>query len=146
MNRVEFATAGVDSETRSKVSCRYKRITRAVNGEFWDSQSEIEHTLQVGSYGRGTATSASDLDVLVSLPRAEYERYDAYRGNGQSRLLQAVKAAVSATYPRTNIRADGQVVVVDFSDGVKFELLPAFARSSWSGEDFDYPDSNMGVR
>lgn len=70
MNRVEFATAEVDSETRSKVSCRYKRITRAVNGEFWDSQSEIEHTLQVGSYGRGTATSASDLDVLVSLPRA----------------------------------------------------------------------------
>lgn len=36
-----------------------------------------KHTLQVGSYGRGTATSASDLDVLVSLPRAEYERYDA---------------------------------------------------------------------
>lgn len=82
MNRVEFATAGVDSETRSKVSGRYKRITRAVNGEFWGSQSEIEHTLQVGSYGRGTATSASDLDVLVSLPREEYERYDAYRGNG----------------------------------------------------------------
>lgn len=80
MNRVEFATAGVDSETRSKVSGRYKRITRAVNGEFWGSQSEIEHTPQVGSYGRGTATSASDLDVLVSLPRAEYERYDAYRG------------------------------------------------------------------
>ena len=146
MNRVEFATAGVDSETRSKVSGRYKRITRAVNGEFWGSQSEIEHTLQVGSYGRGTATSASDLDVLVSLPRAEYERYDAYRGNGQSRLLQAVKAAVSATYPRTSIRADGQVVVVDFSDGVKFELLPAFARSGWSGEGFDYPDSNMGGR
>lgn len=84
--------------------------------------------------------------MLVSLPRAECERYDAYRGNGQSRLLQAVKAAVSATYPRTSIRADGQVVVVDFSDGVKFELLPAFARSSWSGEDFDYPDSNMGGR
>ena len=49
MNRVEFATVGVDSETRSKVSGRYKRITRAVNGEFWGSQSEIEHTLQVGS-------------------------------------------------------------------------------------------------
>lgn len=91
-------------------------------------------------------TSASDLDVLVSFPRAECERYDAYGGNGQSRLLQAVKAAVSATYPRTSIRADGQVVVVDISDGVKFELLPAFARSSWSGEDFDYPDSNMGGR
>ena len=146
MNRVELETAGVDSVTRSKVSGRYNRITRAVNGEFWGSQSEIEHTLQVGSYGRGTATSASDLDVLVSLPRAEYERYDAYRGTGQSRLLQAVKAAVSATYPRTSIRADGQVVVVDFSDGVKFELLPAFARSGWSGEGFDYPDSNMGGR
>lgn len=119
---------GVDADNRSLISARYKRITRAVNREFWDSSSETMHTLYVGSYGRGTATTASDLDVLLSLPRDEYERYDRYLGNGQSRLLQAVKDAVLATYPKSNIRGDGQVVVVDFSDGMKFELLPRLNR------------------
>lgn len=127
MDRVK-RTVGVDASTRSLISSRYKRITKAANREFWGSDSETAHSLYVGSYGRGTATSASDLDVLLSLPREEYERYDGYRSNGQSRLLQAVKDAVLGTYPRTGIRADGQVVVVDFSDGMKFELLPAFER------------------
>ena len=127
MDRVK-RTVGVDASTRSLISSRYKRITKAANREFWGSDSETAHSLYVGSYGRGTATSASDLDVLLSLPREEYERYDGYRSNGQSRLLQAVKDAVLGTYPRTDIRADGQVVVVDFSDGMKFELLLAFER------------------
>lgn len=102
--------------------------------------------MYVGSYGRGTAATASDLDVLLSLPRDEYERYDGYRGNGQSRLLQAVKDVVLATYPNSNIKGDGQVVVVDFSDGMKFELLPAFERVNGWGEPsgYDYPDTHMG--
>lgn len=139
---------GVDADNRSLISARYKRITRAVNREFWDSSSETMHTLYVGSYGRGTATTASDLDVLLSLPRDEYERYDRYLGNGQSRLLQAVKDAVLATYPKSNIRGDGQVVVVDFSDGMKFELLPAFEQASGCDESngYDYPDTHMGGR
>lgn len=76
----------------------------------------------MGSYGRGTAIDTSDLDVLVQLPKAEYDRYDSMRGNGQSRLLQAVKNAILEVYPRTNVHADGQVVVLDFSDGMKFEV------------------------
>lgn len=73
------------------VSQRYKRITRAVNSEFWNSDSETTHSLYVGSYGRGTAINTSDIDMLVELPRREYERYDILKGNGQSRLLQALK-------------------------------------------------------
>lgn len=147
MDRVK-RTVGVDASTRSLISSRYKRITKAANREFWGSDSETAHSLYVGSYGRGTATSASDLDVLLSLPREEYERYDGYRSNGQSRLLQAVKDAVLGTYPRTGIRADGQVVVVDFSDGMKFELLPAFERVDVWGAScgYDYADTHMGGR
>lgn len=148
MDQVAKGIVGVDSSTRELISKRYRRITRAVNSEFWDSTSERAHSLYVGSYGRGTATAASDLDVLLSLPRDEYERYDAYSSNGQSRLLQAVKFAVLESYPKTSVRADGQVVVVDFSDGMKFELLPAFERvGSWgSFGGYDYPDANMGGR
>ena len=148
MNRVAKGIVGVGSSAKELISKRYRRITKAVNSEFWNSGSERAHSLYVGSYGRGTATAASDLDVLLSLPRDEYERYDSYRSNGQSRLLQAVRTAVLESYPRTSIRADGQVIVVDFSDGVKFELLPAFERvDSWGVFDgYDYPDSNMGGR
>ena len=137
----------ISAEQRSLVSQRYRRITRAVNSEFWDSASETAHSLYVGSYGRGTAVDTSDIDMLVELPREEYNRYDALKGNGQSRLLQALKNAIMQTYPKSNIRGDGQVVVIDFTDGIRFEVLPAFRQIDWWGNwngKYDYPDSNMG--
>ena len=148
MDRVKKNIVGVESSKRELISKRYKRITKAVNSEFWSSNSETAHSLYVGSYGRGTATADSDLDVLLSLPRSEYERYDTYMGNGQSRLLQAVKTAVSETYSTTDVKGDGQVVVVRFSDGMKFELLPAFEHVDCWGSfvGFDYPDTHMGGR
>lgn len=137
----------IDKETRSLISTRYKRITRAVNSEFWGSTSETAHSRYVGSYGRGTAINISDLDVLVELPDEEYEHFTSLTGNGQSRLLQAVKAAILETYPNTDVKGDGQVVVVSFSDGMKFEILPAFRNIElWTGWDgtYKYPDTHMG--
>ena len=140
----------IDSSTRSLISLRYKRITRAVNSEFWQSCSETDHSLYVGSYGRNTAINTSDLDVMVILPENEYDHFASLRGNGPSKLLQAVRNALLSTYPNTSIRGDGQVVVVNFSDGMKFEILPAFYHmvgfgiyKSWDGT-FIYPISNMG--
>ena len=135
----------ISMDTRTTISTRYKTITKAVNREFWNSTSETAHSLYVGSYGRGTAIDTSDIDILVELPKSEYDRYDIYKGNGQSRLLQAVKTAIQASYPRTDVRADGQVVKVSFADGMKFEVLPAFASRDWYGNTtYQYPDSNMG--
>lgn len=48
----------------------------------------------MGSYGRRTAINTSDLDILVLLPESEYSQFDSLKGNGQSRLLQAVKCAI----------------------------------------------------
>ena len=137
----------ISADQRLLVSQRYKRITRAVNSEFWNSDSETTHSLYVGSYGRGTAINTSDIDMLVELPRREYERYDILKGNGQSRLLQALKNAILRTYPRSDIHGDGQVVVINFTDGIRFEILPAFRQEDWLGNwngKYDYPDSNMG--
>ena len=147
MNTVKKRGEIISSSQRSLVSLRYKRITRAVNLEFWDSISETTHSLYVGSYGRGTAIDTSDIDMLVELPRDEYNRFDTLKGNGQSRLLQALKNAIKHTYPQSDIRGAGQVVVVDFTDGIKFEVLPAFRQLDWWGNwngKYDYPDSNMG--
>ena len=137
----------IDSCTRSLISQRYKAITKAVNGDFWNSNSEVNHSRYVGSYGRGTAINVSDLDVLVELPNSEYNHFASLSGNGPSRLLQAVKRAIQDTYPRSDIHGDGQVVVVNFTDGMKFEILPAFQKlncwGDWDGT-YIYPDSNMG--
>ena len=137
----------IDKETRSLISTRYKTITKAVNGDFWRTNSETAHSRYVGSYGRGTAINVSDLDVLVELPIEEYAHFTSLSGNGPSRLLQAVKNAIKDTYSRTDIHGDGQVVVVTFSDGMRFEILPAFPSFDfWGCRDgrFTYPDSNMG--
>lgn len=147
MDSVKKRGEVISLEQRSLVAQRYKRITRAVNIEFWNSTSEVAHSLYVGSYGRGTAINTSDIDILIELPKEEYNRYDSLKGNGQSRLLQALKNAILQTYPKSNICGDGQVVVIDFSDGMKFEVLPAFQQLDWWGNwngKYDYPDSNMG--
>ena len=136
----------ISSDTRSTISKRYHVITAAINREFWNSSSDTQNSIYVGSYGRGTAINTSDLDILVCLPKEEYTRHNVMKGNGQSRLLQAVREAIIGVYPRSDVRADGQVVKIHFTDGMKFEILPAFkdiTQWSWDGS-YKYPDSHMG--
>jgi hypothetical protein len=128
---------------RSDISARYKAITKRLNIDFWNSFSDINHSLFVGSYGRGTAIGVSDLDIIFVLPKAIYIRHANYRYNGQSALLQSVKNSIRKTYPKTTISGDGQVVVVSFLDGMKFEVVPVFEKKDGS---FIYPDSNDGGR
>lgn len=137
----------ISMDIRSKISLRYHTVTSAINREFWNLSSVSQNSLYVGSYGRGTAIDTSDLDILVQLPEKEYERHDVLKGNGQSRLLQTVKQAILTSYPRSDVRADGQVVKITFFDGMKFEILPAFKNLGWLGNwdgSYKYPDSNMG--
>lgn len=132
----------ISQEKRSLITQRYKSITKAINRVFWYSESETANSRYVGSYGRGTAIHTSDLDVLVELPKNEYNHFTSLQGNGQSRLIQAVKDAVLNKYPNTDIKGDGQVVVVRFSDGMRFEILPAFLQENQNT--YLYPDTHMG--
>jgi len=47
-------------------------------------------------------------------------------GNKQSQLLQQVKQTLAVTFPRTDLRADGQVVLAPFQS-YDVEVVPAFA-------------------
>jgi len=137
----------ISSDMRNTISTRYKTVTRVINNAFRGINDESMFSFYVGSYGRGTAINTSDIDILAELPEEEYNRYDTQRGNGQSRLLQAVRDAILISYPRSNVRADGQVVKINFSDGILFEILPAFRNADWMGRwdgTYKYPDSNMG--
>lgn len=137
----------ISMDIRSIVSKRYHKITSAINREFWNRDSNTDNSFYVGSYGRGTAIDSSDIDILVVLPEEEYSRFDVVKGNGQSRLLQVVRQALLTSYPSSEIRADGQIVKINFSDGMKFEVLPAFKKVNCFGEwdgTYRYPDTNMG--
>jgi hypothetical protein len=124
------------------ISVRYKAITRRLNTDFWTTTSDTAHSLYVGSYGRNIAIQGfSDLDILFQLPYSIYQQYQAHAGNGQSALLQAVKTSIERTYSKTSIKADGQVILVPFTDGITFEVVPGFLNTDNS---YTYPDANSG--
>jgi tRNA nucleotidyltransferase (CCA-adding enzyme) len=81
------------------ISRRYHAITKRLNTDFWDTDSDVSHGLYVGSYGRNTAIdTVSDIDMIFQLSYSIYQQYDAHEGNGQSSLLQAVRASIKETY------------------------------------------------
>ena len=124
------------------ISYRYKAVTKRLNTDFWETDSDTAHSLYVGSYGRNTAIhGTSDVDMIFRFPDSVYRQYDDYSGNGQSALLQAVRTSVKKTYSDTSVGADGQVILIPFSDGITFELLPGFAKKD---DSYTFPDSNGG--
>jgi hypothetical protein len=134
----------VQVQNGDSISTRYQNITQRLNTDFWNTTPDVAHSLYVGSYGRNTAIGGfSDLDMLMQLPYSTYEQYNGHAGNGQSALLQAVKTSVEKTYSTTSIRADGQVIVIPFTDGISFELVPAFINKD---DSYTYPDANSGGR
>lgn len=118
-------------------------VTRKLNEKYYEGSSSGSHELVVGSVGRGTAVSGtSDLDMLFILPLDVYKKFDSYESNGQSALLQEVKETLKERYPRSDIKGDGQAVVVNFTDrSYTIDLVPAFAQDDGS---FKYPDSHGG--
>lgn len=131
----------ISNDVQNTVTTRLKSITKRINLDFWDSDSDTSHRLVVGSYGRGTAIATSDIDVVVELPWSEYTRFNNYTEKGQSALLQSVRDSLLTTYSTSKVSGDGQVVDIDFSDGIKFEVVPAFKHSDGS---YTYADTNNG--
>ena len=131
----------MNSSTVKDIQTRYHAITKRINKDFWSTESETNHSFYVGSYGIGTAIYTSDIDIVVELPWSEYTKYNAYSGNGQTALLQAVKTSLQKTYSSSNVGGDGQVVVIDFSNGIKFEIVPAFILNE---DTYIYPDTHNG--
>jgi len=132
----------INNTLRTSISNRVGRMVRCLNADFRDSTSDTANSFYVGSYGRNTAIpSVSDVDAVFALTSATYHKYDNYAGNGQSALLQAMRTSVRKTYPSTEVAADGQVIVVSFTDGIKVEILGAVLNQ---GGGYTFPDSNGG--
>jgi len=61
----------------------------------------------------------------IHLPNGEWTRIARLTGNRQSQLLREVKEALIWSCPRTDLRADGQVVLAPF-ETYAVEVVPAF--------------------
>lgn len=125
----------------SNIQGRYHRITKRINQDYWGSTSDTAHSLYVGSYGRDTEIHTSDIDMLVQLPYETYAKFNAYCSNGQSALLQEIKHVIEKTYSVTKLKADGQIISIPFSDGINFEVLPAFLCTDGS---YTFANTNNG--
>jgi predicted nucleotidyltransferase len=131
----------MSNDTISKIQYRYQQITKRINLDYYISSSSTAHSLYVGSYGRDTEIFTSDIDVIVQLPYSTYEKFNNYSGNGQSALLQEVKSVLNKTYSTSNSKGDGQVIAIKFTDGIDFEILPAFVCEDNS---FIHANANSG--
>lgn len=117
-------------------------IARKLTDAYYGSGEDAScHVFVVGSAGRGTdVRGTSDLDVIFALPQAVFHRFDTYRSQKQTALLQEVKRILQERYPRTAIRGDGQVVAIAFGK-YDVELVPAFLLPDGS---FRFPDTHEG--
>lgn len=116
----------------SSIRHRYQAITKRINQDYWNSDSVTAHSLYVGSFGRDTEILSSDIDMLIQLPYATYEKFNSYTSNGQSALLQEVKKVIEKTYSVSHLKADGQIISLPFTDKINFEILPAFINKDGS--------------
>ena len=120
------------------ISLRYGEVTAALNKRFRDTESKTANSLQVGSYGRGTAIKGvSDLDMIYIMPAS---KWDTYKDGKQSELLRDTKDAIKARYPSTVVKVDRLVVRVLYKD-FHIEVMPAFKQEDGS---FKYPDTKNG--
>ncbi|AOI66349.1 MULTISPECIES: SMODS domain-containing nucleotidyltransferase [Burkholderia] len=132
----------IDKGKRESIAYRTGRIVGQLNSDLRKLDSKWANRFYVGSYGRYTAIpSVSDVDLLYELPAHLYKQFDVYMWNGQSSLLNLVRNSIGNTYPTSAVSGDGQVVVISFTDNVRFEILPAFANQ---GGGYTFADSNQG--
>jgi len=127
-------------DNRSDMETSAGEIAKKLNAYYYNLDKDASsHLYIVGSVGRSTAIKdSSDLDIIFDLPSSVYKRFNGYETNGQSALLQEVKTVMQERYPKTKMRGDGQVVVIEFTN-YTVELVPAFLQSD---DRFKYPDTH----
>ncbi|MGH7801238.1 MAG: SMODS domain-containing nucleotidyltransferase [Thermodesulfobacteriota bacterium] len=81
-----------------------------------------------GSYIKQTQIKPpTDIDLFIVLD-LKYEQ--SYYPNNANKLLNNFKKLLQQTYPYSCLKPDGQAVVIEFSDGIKMDVVPAFQRKN----------------
>jgi hypothetical protein len=105
---------------------RREAVVKALNGNYYNFSNSTANSLYIGSWGKRTRLRPTrDVDVLYTLPKAVYDRFQGRTGNKQSQLLQEIRGVLATVFANTNIRGDGPAVVVPFT-AYNVELIPSF--------------------
>lgn len=127
-------------DNMDEITTSLNGIAKKLNQKYYDNSTN-ENYLLVGSMGRETSIKGeSDIDIIYELPNEVFKRFDDNEENSQSQLLQEVKDVLKEKYPSTDIKGDGQVVVISFTK-YKIELVPGFKQEDGS---YKYPDTHDG--
>lgn len=138
-NFIEFIS-NIQVDNMNEICITLNEIAKKLNKNYYDINTSGNYIL-VGSMGRKTSIKGeSDIDIIYELPNDIYKRFDEHEGNGQSHLLQEIKNLLKERYPLTDIKGDGQVVVISF-DKYKVELVPGFKQENNS---YKYPNTHDG--
>jgi hypothetical protein len=121
LSNVELLQSEVD-DARQK----HTKVRTTLHNAYYSFTYDGSTSFLIGSYRKSTAIRpTSDIDIMFILPDSIFDKYNKLSGNKQSRLLQDVKDILERTYPRTEVRADGPVVVVPLAT-YKIEVAPCF--------------------
>jgi hypothetical protein len=129
----------MSDETVRKIQSGYHQITKKITMNYRKSTLETNHSLYVGSYGRGTEISSDSIDIIVQLPYSTYMRFDNYSSNGQAALLEDVKEVLQKTISTAVIKSDGNVIGVNLISGINFRVVPVFINKD--RRSFTYADA-----
>ncbi len=105
---------------------KHKGVVASLNQVYWGNRHETANRILIGSWGKTTRVRPPrDVDILFILPVDLYWQLQKRLGNRQSQLLQDMRNVLLKSNSATNIRGDGQVVVVPFNS-YRIEVAPAF--------------------
>lgn len=127
--RFESFLANLKLTDQQKASgmARKESVVSTLNTHYWGITSPTVNSSYVGSWAKRTRIRPPrDVDVLFELPSEVHNRFEGRSGNKQSQLLQEVRSVLNRSYPSTDVRGDGPVVLIPFST-YNIELIPAFS-------------------
>lgn len=115
---------------------KYNGVCETLHNYFYENKQYDGTTkFLFGSYKKKTnirpLIEEQDVDVLFKMPVEQFEKYNKYKSNGQSALLQKIREILKETYTTTDlIKSWGKVILIQFAEGRhNVEILPA-----WEGE------------
>ncbi len=128
----------VSSKKESIITLRYNSINKKLNTDFWDINTSYGG-IYIGCYGKETANDGiTEIEMIFEMPFHLQEKYGRCKGNGQAIFLEDVRSSIAEIYPKTSINKAKHTIKVKFSDGMCFDILPAFIKE---GGTYTYADT-----
>jgi hypothetical protein len=126
------ARLSLTAAERAEAQARTASVAGKLHERYYPNTAYNGSTkLLIGSHGKRTRVRPPrDVDMIFIMPPAQFTRYDAYAGNGQSQMLQDVRRVLAERYPNTTISGNGRVVDVKFTAGHSVQVVPAFRGTS----------------